>query len=140
MANELRIGVSVNLIKGNTRYTPQFPQFAITVSEEGGPTPGQLNVPITGVDVSFTIVGTPGFCVMRNLDSTNYVEVGIHDGSIFHPLCELPPGGTPWPFYLSRNIGVEEDVPGTGTSAVVNTVFLRAVGGTCKVVVEAFKR
>lgn len=140
MAGELRLGISVQLIKGNTRYTPQFPQYAIDITTEGGQTPGQLNVPTTGIDVNLSVLVSPYFCVMRNLDASNYVEVGVHDGSLFHPLQELPPGGKPVPFFLSRNLGVEEDVPGTGTSAVVNTLMLRAVGGTCKVIVEAFNR
>jgi hypothetical protein len=37
-------------------------------------------------------VVTPGWAVFANLDTTNYVEVGIDVGGAFHPFLKLKPG------------------------------------------------
>ena len=36
-------------------------------------------------------VATPGWCHMKNLDATNYVEVGVLVSSTFYPLLKLKP-------------------------------------------------
>jgi hypothetical protein len=57
--------------------------FANTV-QGIGTTYEQLTVP--------TEVATAGYCYLRNLDETNYVEVGVEVSSAFYPLIKLKPG------------------------------------------------
>lgn len=139
MANEARVTSSLAITNGSQRYTSQPTSFSADVSATGGPSPGSLSVATTGTDVSFSQIIRPGLCRIQNLDPTHYVEWGVHDGALFHPVGEILPGES-YIFRLSRNVGEEEDVPGTGTTAVVNTFFLRANGAACKVLVEAFER
>lgn len=138
MANEATISSGLNIRKGNLNYQSQPMSFRANVSGTKGPTPGALEVTTSGTNVDFSELTTPALCRIMNLSATYLVEWGIHDGSLFHPVGEVLPGET-YVIRLSRNLGEEEDVPGTGTSAVVNAFFLRAVGGTVNVVVEAFE-
>lgn len=139
MASEISVQNVITIRNGTLRHQTQGGSYRLDMASVGGPTPGMLSVPTTGIDIDLSELSSVGLCELTNLDSTNSVDVGIHDGSLFHPFMRLPPGGKPFTVPLSPEIGVEEDVPGTGTSAVVNTLFLRGVGGTCKVVVNAFE-
>lgn len=37
-------------------------------------------------------VAVAGYGFMRNLDTTNFVEIGIEVSSVFHPIIKLKPG------------------------------------------------
>lgn len=37
-------------------------------------------------------VSSAGYCYFRNLDATNYVEVGVEVSAAFYPLIKLKPG------------------------------------------------
>lgn len=137
MANEARVSVGISIRKGFLDYRPPSEVYLSDVSVGRGPTPGTIAVPVTGVDVDLSALTNPGLCKMKNLDPTNYVEWGIHDGSIFHPVGRMLPG-EPCVFRISADLGLEEAVPGTGTTNPPNTLFLRANGATCQVNVEAF--
>jgi hypothetical protein len=148
VANEFQIRASLQVLDGKINY----PAGSAGVFNDSrlaavgkGPTPGVLAVSTTGVDVSFAQLSTPGWCVIHNLgradggdDALAYVEWGVHDGSLFHPVGELL-AGQQVVIRLSRNLGEEETTPGTGTSAVANTFFLRANTAACNVSVEAFE-
>lgn len=140
MANEIQVRSSLQVNNGNLRYQSQ--PTAFTATQNGGakgPTPGMLSVSTTGTDVDLSQLSTPGVCRIMNLDDTNYIEWGIHDGSLFHPIGEALPGES-YVIRFSRNLGEEESVPGTGTTAVLNAFYLRANTGTCQVLVEAFEQ
>jgi hypothetical protein len=68
-----------------------------------------------------------------NLDSTNYVEVGVLVGATFYPMLELLPGET-YVVRLSRNLQYGP----TGT-AHTQDLHLRANTASVKVLVEAFE-
>lgn len=138
MANEFTVSGILQLRRGSQTYSSQPGSYRSDQSSQGGPSPGSINVPTTGTDVSFAQLTRPGLCRIQNLNDTNRVEWGVHDGLLFHPVGELLPGEFVI-LRLSRNLGEEEDVPGTGTTAVVNTFFLRANVAACKVLVEAFE-
>ena len=139
MSNEAQVRVSLQVRKGELDYQSRPTAFNADVSSGLGPSPGLVMATTSVVNVAFTGLTTPGLCWLQNLDEANHVEWGVHDGSLFHPVGELLPGEC-FPIRLSRNLGVEEDVPGTGTSGVVNSFAVRGVGGTCAVRVEAFER
>jgi hypothetical protein len=140
LANEARVTAAIQITTGNYRYqSPQPTAFFLDVAGAKGPTPGAITATTSGTNVDLSGLTSPGLCWISNLDATNYVEVGIHDGALFHPLLEIPPGAG-FPLYLSRNLGVEEDVPGTGTSGVINSLCVRAHTASCVVRVEASER
>ena len=78
MANEIKILQSLRLLKSTLKneFTP--PQLSLTMT-------GSLVYDVTTsvgtaeetAGPSFGDIGTEGFCVIYNLDSTNYVQVGF---------------------------------------------------------------
>lgn len=141
MSNEatVRSSLRVRFPDGNLDYSPPVRQFRASVSVERGPTPGYLNITTTGENVLFDELTNPGLCRIKNLDTANYVEFGLHDGGIFHPWGEVLPGEE-YVFRFSRNFRQELDVsPGTGSTADVNTFFLRANTAACGVIVDCFE-
>lgn len=138
MANEIQIRTQVTIRKGNLDYRSNPARTVEDMDGDGGPTPGAVLVPTAGVDIDLSQLTTPGRCWIQNQDDTNYVEIGIHDGSVFHPLMEILPGNVD-SIRFSRNIGQEHDVPGTGTTGDVNTVHIRANGDACWVTIDAFE-
>lgn len=105
----------------------------------GGPTPGTITVPTTGIDVDLAELSQPGWAWIQNLDPTNYVTLGIHDGSVLHPFGELLPGMM-FPIFLSRSLGEEHTIAGTATTGNVNTLHIKANGASCKVRFDAMER
>jgi hypothetical protein len=140
MANEISLQSGITVRKGFLDQLTRPSSFRDTMLEVGGPTPGTLIVTTTGMDVDLSQLVEPGWIWVQNLDPDNYVELGLHDGSLFHPFAEIPPGLCAGPFKLSRNFGEEHTLPGTGTSGVLNTLYLRANTDTCNVFVFCLER
>lgn len=137
MANEVTISSSLNISNGNLRYRTSRLSFTGDMDGEGGPSPGAIIVPTTGTDVDFTELVTPGYCELTNYDDTNFVEWGIHDGTLFHPIGQILPGET-YIIRLSPSLGREEVAVGTGSTNPPNTFFLKADTASCIVFVGAF--
>jgi len=92
MANELTLKVFMKFAPG----TIQPPQVA----------PSSFQIDVTGTDYTMATqnigtsaeavaqgdVGTPGYILVHNLDSTNFVEFG-YDDSGFKPTVEVPATG-----------------------------------------------
>lgn len=144
MANEARITSSLQIIfppgaTGNINYQSQPTAFNADVSTALGPTPGAIVATVAGVDVSLAVLTVPGFCRIRNLDETNFVEVGIWDGVSFYPFMDILAGES-YIVRLSASLG-DEFGTGTGTSGPgINTLRVKADTASCNVVVEAFER
>jgi len=141
MANEIRVQSSLTILAGNIDYSSRPTAFIATMTGRKGPVPGAITVAILGTDVDLSGLTTPGVCRLMNLDTTNYVEVGVwdNDGDEFFPLFELLPGES-YVVRLSRMLGWEYGDVGTGTTGgKVNTLRLRANTTPCVVVVEAFE-
>lgn len=137
MSDEIRVTSSLQVANGSLFYQSQPTAFTADQAGTGGPSPGILNVSTAGRNVSFSELTTPGLCRIQNLDSTNFIRWGIHDGALFHPVGKILPGET-YIIRLDADIGEEEADTGTGTTGVVNSLYVKAVGGTCKVLIEAF--
>lgn len=138
MAREATVTTGLLINYGTQQYQNRPGQFFVTMTERSGPTPGQITVPLAGVDVDLSELETPGLCWIYNLDSSNYVEYGIREpeNSRFYPLGEIGPGEG-YVIKLSRNIRQEYQGTGTGTSAPTNALHLKANTAPCKVKVEA---
>ncbi len=138
MANEIQVRTQVTVRNGNVDYRSNPAQTVETQVGVGGPTPGAILVPTAGVDVDLSQLTVPGRVWFQNQDDTNYVEIGIHDGLLFHPLMEILPGNVE-SIRFSRNIGEERDISGTGTTGTINTVHIIANGDACWVTIDAFE-
>lgn len=144
MANEIQVRSSLQIKNGNQFYQSQPTAFVADQGTAGGPTPGMLLVSQLGTAVSLAqLTALGGLCWMQNLDPTNYVEYGVYDPDTneFFPLGEILAGEC-YTLRLSRFLGSEF---GTGTSGTATTgsgvqFMLKAVGGDCQVIVDAFNK
>lgn len=134
-----QVNVSVRIVQGNLTYQNQPTAFSPAVNGTNGPTPGATTISTNGTDVTFSQLDSlGGLCVLRNIDPTNYVTVGIRDktSNEFYPLMDILPGET-YPIRLSKDLGKEE--AGTGTFSGSNAVF-HAKSNTANVIltIDAF--
>lgn len=139
MANEATIHSSLRIVKQSGSltvldYQSRPSMFTATVVGTRGPTPGAINVTTSGVEVNLSALDTPGLCRIMNLDTTNYVQVGIYDGTNFWEILELLPGES-YIFRLARTIS-----KGTGTSYETGSLMLKANTAPCVCIVEAFEK
>lgn len=102
MANEITLQYSLNLQNpaSGSVATGQAPlkdslseQLQITQSAVGLAA-GVMAVPVaaTGTALPISGVSTPGYLLLRNLDTTNYVQFGVQVAGTFYPLGRLKPG------------------------------------------------
>lgn len=139
MANEFLVRSGLQVKSGNVSYSRNKTfRASLRADDVLGPTPGMMTISTAGEDISFAELGNPGLIWIENYDANNYIEYGLHDGTIFHYWGEVLPGEA-FPIRLSRNFGEEAVAAGTGTSAVVNTFFVRANTAACRVLIEAFE-
>lgn len=141
MANEIRVqaGLMITLPSGSSsqQYNSIPNQLTDSITTVGGPTPGTITVSTTGTDVDLSELTDPGWCRIQNLDTTNFVMIGVYDGATYMPLMELAAEQFVI-FKIYRELGRE--FAGTGSSAGGNTMRIRADTAPCKVKVEAFER
>lgn len=130
------------LTKGTTySQRPTQGSFQFDVAAAGGPSPGGFTAAVLGTDVDLSALATPGACIIRNYDPSNYVTVGIRDPETnrFYPFLKVGPGQS-FPLYLAPDIE-EEYQTGTGTlsPAGSNRLHIRANLAPCPVSVEAYE-
>lgn len=132
--------LQINNNVSQQNYSSKPTSFIAEVEDGSGPTPGLINVPVGGVDIDLSAITNPGGLIrIQNLSSTNFVELGSWDGSIFRPLFELLPGES-YVHRLARNLG-NIYATGTGTSGTdLTTLRLNADTSMCTCLVEAFNK
>jgi len=146
MAYEAAINSSLNIqFPGDGTTPPKIHSknfsFQATVTEYRGPTPGVVLATTTGVAVSLAQLTNPGLCTIQNLSEDYRVLVGIKDTSAgtFLPLLELLPGEG-YTIRLARMIEDElSGGSGTGTAGSGGTLFVKSIGGSAYVDVQAFE-
>lgn len=93
MANEIQVTAALQVTNGNFRLaknpegTLQFNQ-----SVAGGGIPGEVIATTAGVDVDLSALTNEGWCRMKNLDDTNFVQFGHWDGATFYPVGRMKAG------------------------------------------------
>lgn len=104
-----------------------------------GPSPGLVVATPAGVSVSLAALTDPGPCVVTNLGAYRCI-LGIKDTSTgnFYPLIEIPVGSSQV-LYLARDLESElSGGTGTGTAGSGSTLYIKSIGGSNPVSVEAF--
>lgn len=139
MADEAQIRVSLQIDKDNVSYRSSPTGFTADVSIGKGPTPGAITAAVTGTDIDFSQLTSLGWCHLRNLDDTNYVQFGVWnpDQSEFYPILRLLPGESVI-VRLDPHLNQEYASTGTGTTGQLNTFRVKAANAPCYVLVEAF--
>ena len=94
MANTVSINVSLSFRAGS--LTDQFTAngtFAVTTAAPSKAA-GAPSIPTTagGTALGLGSLTTPGWMFAKNLDATNYVDLGLVTGGTFYPFARLLPG------------------------------------------------
>lgn len=93
MASEIRITAQLQATK-DSLTVPKYGSTKLVdmAVAKGGP-PGLINAVTTGTGTQITTTGvtTPGYTWVKNIDATNYVEVGPVVAGTFHPMAKLKP-------------------------------------------------
>jgi hypothetical protein len=138
VADEATISCQLTIQKGHLQYTSLPASYTETVNGTKGPTPGAITASIEGTFIDLSQLTRPGLCVFINLDTTNFVTLGVYDGGNFFPVIELRPG-KPQRVRLSRYVNQEFVGTGTGTNTDVNRLMLLADTADCVVRVDGFE-
>jgi hypothetical protein len=93
MANEISVVVQLKLANGNLAFdrSPGLLRFTQTTARLVS------NVQVVGTTYEALVMGdvtTAGYAFFRNMDATNYVEVGLDVAAAFQPLVRLNAGET----------------------------------------------
>lgn len=79
MANEINIQASLILDNGSNTFS-KIESDRFDQTSYGGPTPGFLTIGTSEESESFSELTNVGWCLMKNLDSTNFIEWGFSTG------------------------------------------------------------
>lgn len=93
MANEVTVTAQLRVIEGNLdtqRQGAANVQFDLTGAAVDS---GVQNIGTSEENIALVNVSSPAWCFIRNLDSTNYVQVGQDNASTMRELIRLPAGG-----------------------------------------------
>ncbi len=80
MANEITVNTTLRCVNGNLSFLVQTGNLQFDQTAVGGPTPGFQDVGTTEETLTTTEISTLGWAFFKNLDETNYVEVGFSTG------------------------------------------------------------
>ncbi len=94
MSNEITVNASLSATKGNLVISQPFSgSFNLTTSN-----PAAAGVAISiattsaGVAIPLGSVSTLGWAWLKNLDTTNFLQVGVQVSGTFYPLIKMLPG------------------------------------------------
>jgi len=92
MSKEISVTLGVSCQKGNLTFS----RASVTQKVDmAGTHRSNDTQDITTTPAALAIsasVATPGITYLRNLDTTNFVQVGVYVSSTFYPLLKLLPG------------------------------------------------
>lgn len=146
MASEAQIRASLQILKTSgaltlLNYGSKPTAFTADVTGTKGPVPGAVTVDLDGTNINFSELTTPGLCVIKNQDATNFLHYGVWDPetNTFYPLGELLPGEHTV-LRLSRLLSGELGTGAGTTGPNTNSLHLRADTANVNASVEAFEK
>ena len=80
MANEITVQASISVRNGSMVDKFEIGSQSITQIAVGGPTPGYFTLGLSEETIAFGELGTKGWCVIQNLDATNFIRFGFSTG------------------------------------------------------------
>ena len=101
MANEIQVTVGLRCTNGNYKLTRNTETLQVDQTTASGGSPGVISVGTTEEAVAFGDV-TPGYVLFKNLDATNYVQVGTRGAYSGRLLA----GGGVALFYVDTGVSV----------------------------------
>jgi len=102
MSDEITVSTSLLCKNGNYNFDRRINSVSADQSAIGAN--GGVQDIGTGSHEAVAVgdVSTPGWAIFRNLDDTNFVEIGIDVGATFYPIAKILPG-EPAAFRLSSS-------------------------------------
>lgn len=92
MADEISVAVRLSVTKGNLKLAYGGTTQKVTMSGSKGGNPGTVNIGTSDEAISLGDISSAGYAYFRNLDTTNYVEIGPTSGGALVPFLRLAPG------------------------------------------------
>jgi len=94
MANEITVQVYLRAAKGFLDVTRSPGQLQFTLAAASPAFGARAQAVGTSAHEALDVgdVATPGWCYLRNLDATNFVEIGVDVTGAFAPLIKLKAG------------------------------------------------
>jgi hypothetical protein len=89
MANEITLTTGLRVVNGNLKVNVSTEAIQIDQTTARGGGPGTVNVGTTEETIAFGDI-TPGYVIIKNLDSTNFVDFGNATGNL---QFSIPAGG-----------------------------------------------
>lgn len=94
MADEITVKAGLKGEKSGRKFDRPVETLRFDQSGADGVTNIQV-IPTTANGTAFVVpaaIGTCGWALFKNLDATNYVEVGVQSGGTFYPTVKLKAG------------------------------------------------
>jgi hypothetical protein len=93
MADEISVSYTFNVNNNNLTYF-STEGYSADQSLAGGPSNGVQAIGTSHEAIGITDITNLGYAKFKNLDQTNFVEVGIDVAATFYPFIKLLPGET----------------------------------------------
>lgn len=93
MANEISVTSTFSITNNNLSYSSSE-SFNADQSILGGPSNGTQQIGTSHETIGVTDITSLGWAVFKNLDNTNWIEVGVDVAAAFYPFLRLLPGET----------------------------------------------
>lgn len=92
MANEITVTANLSCTNGAFSFASKENALRINQTTQGGGGPGVVTVTTSDAAVSLGSYTAKGYCFIKNLDGTNYVEFGPESGGAIVKMIKLKPG------------------------------------------------
>lgn len=104
MANEITLRWNMSVEKGNLDRRKAPDTQSITLNAASPAVAGGVqNIGTTYEAITLGDISTNGVSWFKNLDATNYVEIGVEVAATFYPLVRLNAGES-YPFRLAQGV------------------------------------
>ncbi len=92
MANEITLSVSLKAINGDFTYNRKISGQQYDQAASGG-NGGIQEIGFAAHEaIALGDVSTEGWILMRNIDDTNFVDIGVDVAAAFEPMIRMEPG------------------------------------------------
>lgn len=104
-ANEIQSVINLKVTKGSLDVTRSVSQQLTLSAAKPNAAGFTQSIPTNTAGTAITLgdVAINGVAWFRNLDTTNYVEIGIQESGVFYPLVRLNYGEA-WSFRLAQGV------------------------------------
>lgn len=106
MADEITVTDSASIVNGDFRDTLDFGGTYRIDQTTAGSASGTRSIGTSAENLVMTDITTPGILYVRNLDDTNFVEVGV-DNTGFVAMAKLLPDDPPARFRVADSTTIQ---------------------------------